>query len=106
MSGFIMKRALFQLFAGAILLAGTAILIWPDLSLFLASDACVGAGGSFDFPRVRCDFQQGHPSATFDLWPFWAAFTGVLAGIVLSGRGLLGLRLNSECKPEPLRSPA
>ena len=99
-----MKRALLYLSVGVILLIGTAIFIWPQLSLFLASDSCLDAGGSFDFSQVRCDFQQNHPYVTFDLWPFWAAFAGACAGIALVGRGLLGLRPNNSFKPKPLRS--
>ena len=57
-------------------------------SLFLASDSCLDAGGSFDFSQVRCDFQQSHPYVTFDLWPFWAAFAGACTGVALVARPL------------------
>lgn len=88
-----MKRASLYLSVGVILLIGAAIFIWPQLSLFLASDSCLDAGGSFDFSQIRCDLQQSHPYATFDLWPFWAAFAGACAGIALVACGLLDLRL-------------
>jgi len=87
-----MKRALFFLFAGVTLLIGVAALIWPQLSLFLASDACMAAGGSFDFSQVHCDFGQNHAYVVFDLWPFWVAFAGGCLGVVLAGRGLFRLR--------------
>lgn len=101
-----MKRALLYLSAGIILLIGTATLIWPQLSLFLTSNSCLETGGSFDFSQVRCDFRQSHPYVTFDLWPFRAAFAGACAGLVLVGRGLLGLRPNNSFKPGPLRGSA
>ena len=100
-----MPRALLHLFVGVVLLIGTTAFIWPQLTLFLASDSCMGVGGSFDFLRSRCDFKQTHPYVTFDLWPFWAAFGGVFAGIALVGRGLLGLRPGNS-KPTALRGTA
>lgn len=55
-----MKHTLLFLFAGVTLLIGVAAFTWPQLSLFLASDSCMAAGGSFDFSQVRCDFQRSH----------------------------------------------
>jgi hypothetical protein len=101
-----MRRALPPLFAGVTLLIGAAAFIWPQLSLFLASDSCMASGGSFDFAQVRCDFQQNHAYATFALWPFWVAVTGGFLGIALVGRAVLRLRPNDSFKPNPLRGPA
>ena len=101
-----MRRVLLSLFAGVILLIGVAAFIWPQLSLFLASDSCMASGGSFDFAQVHCDFHQNHTYATFALWPFWVAFAGGLLGIALVGRVVLRLRPNNSFKPKPLRGSA
>ncbi len=93
-----MKRALLFLSVGVILLIGTATFIWPQLSLFLASNSCMDAGGSFDFSQLHCDFQNSHPYSTFNLWPFRIAIVGICAGIFLVGCGLLGLRPNYAIK--------
>lgn len=101
-----MKRAVLSLVTGIILLVGAATFTWPQLSLFLASDSCIAAGGSYDFSQVRCDFQQSHPYVAFDLWPFQFALAGACLGVVLAGRGLLRLRPSKSFKSEPLRGPA
>ena len=98
-----MKHGFLYLIAGLVLVMGAAASIWPQFSLFLASDSCLGAGGSFDFSRIRCDFQQSPPYVTFDIWPFWVAFVGSCVGAGLMARGLLRLRPNNSFKPRPLR---
>ncbi len=101
-----MKHAPLYLVAGFILVIGSTLFIWPQLSLFLASDSCLGAGGSFDFSQFRCDFQQNHPYVTFKLWPFWAAFLGALAGFTLIGKSLVGFRRYKSLKSKPHRFDA
>jgi hypothetical protein len=98
-----MKRALLYLFCGISLLIVIATFIRPELSLFLASDSCMDAGGSFDFKQARCDFQKTHPYVTFNLWKFCAAFIGTCAAIILVSRGLLSLRTRKQVNPMPLR---
>ena len=101
-----MRNAALLLVTGFCLLVGALVFVWPDLQLWLASDSCMGNGGSFDFVSVRCDFQQAHPYVTFSLFPFWAAGVTACLGLGLVGRGLLGLRPNNSSKPTPLRSRA
>jgi hypothetical protein len=101
-----MKRALLFLFSGATLLIGAAAFIWPELSLFLASDSCMATGGSFHFSQAHCDFQQGHAYVTFDLWPFCVAFAGGCLGIALVSRGVFRLLPNNSIRPKPLRDSA
>jgi hypothetical protein len=101
-----MKHALFFLYAGLTLLIGVAIFIWPHLSLFLASDTCMAAGGSFDFSLVRCDFRQSHAYVVFDLWRFWVAFAGGCLGVALAGCGLFRSRPGNSFGSQPLRGPA
>ena len=98
-----MKLALLYLSLGVFLLIATATLIWPQLSLFLASDSCLGAGGSFDFTQVRCDFQQSHPYVVFDLWQVYGSFAAACTSIALIGRGLLGLRAVSNPRRQKLQ---
>lgn len=95
-----MKTGWSYIFLGIALVTAAIVMIWPQFSLFLASDACLGSGGSYDFLRLHCDFQQGHPYVTFKLWPFWAAIGGAMLGVVAVGRGLLRLRSDKSHKPE------
>ncbi|WP_148040901.1 hypothetical protein [Montanilutibacter psychrotolerans] len=81
-------HAVIGIVVGIALVAVSAFLIWPQLSLFLASDACLGSGGSFDFSRLRCDFNAQHPYAPFALWPFWSSLAGVGLGLAMLVRGL------------------
>jgi hypothetical protein len=96
-------RALLFLFAGVVLLVGATAFLWPGLSLFLATDACMATGGSFDFAQLRCDFQQGHAYVTFELWPFCVALAGGGLGVALASRGVVRLRRDPSTRPKPLR---
>ena len=100
-----MKQALLYTVLGLVLATGAATLIWPQLSLFLASDSCIGAGGSFDFLRWRCDFKQLHAYVTFAVWPFLLSFSVSGIGLAMLGSGLLGLQLRNTFKPNALSGP-
>ena len=91
-----MKHRSLSFVVGIVLILAAAVFIWPQLSLFLASDSCMSSGGSFDFSRVQCDFQHGHPYVPFDLWPFWVAFAAAALGAGLVIRALLHLRSNKS----------
>lgn len=86
--------------AGLALLAASACFIGPPLSLFLASDACLGAGGSYDFAGLRCDFQRSHPYAPFALPPFQVAALGTVLGAASIAHGLLRLWPGNASMPE------
>lgn len=50
------------LIAGAIgFLAAGFLLVHPVVAEFAAVDACLDAGGSYDYVRSTCDYSQNHP---------------------------------------------
>ncbi|MFB9888043.1 hypothetical protein [Balneatrix alpica] len=72
---------------------GLLLLIAPMLWLmgsfwqeFMAVDACLDAGGSFDYQQLVCDHQANHPFI-----PFGARHSGLVNGSMLLM--LLGLLL-------------
>ena len=72
---------------GIALLLLAAIVAWPAASEFVAVDACLDAGGSFNYVVGACDFQQSHPYAPFVGHSPWLL---LVAGAVAIG-GLFAL---------------
>ena len=47
----------------ALIVLGVALVVWPVLSYIrecVAVDACLDAGGSFDYAQSRCDHLENH----------------------------------------------
>ena len=44
------------------LLVLAIVLIWTWVTEFLAVDACLDSGGSYDYERRVCDYRSSHPS--------------------------------------------
>lgn len=99
-----MKHAVLYLIVGVTLLVAALAFVWPQLSLFMASDSCTGAAGSFDFLRMRCESQQGRSGVTFDLWPFWLALAASGMGLAWIARGVSTLRPKGAGKPKAKRT--
>ena len=76
-----------SLLIGALLLIAAAILIWPNVSAFFASDACLDAGGSYDYLARRCDHSVSHPFLPFyRTWTFWLSAIATVLGASVLGR--------------------
>jgi hypothetical protein len=45
----------------ALVIAGTITLAMPRVSEFLAVDACLDEGGSYDHVKGECDYMNNHP---------------------------------------------
>ncbi len=76
-----MRLRISWLLLGVFLLAVAAALVWPLVSAFFASDACLDSGGSYDYLVGRCDFTQNHPFIPFySTWSFWLAMVASLTG--------------------------
>jgi hypothetical protein len=72
---------------GALLLIAAAILIWPNVSTFFASDACLDSGGSYDYVAGQCDHSINHPFLPFyRTWTFWLSAIAAGLGSWLLGR--------------------
>lgn len=73
---------------GAVMIAAAIALAWPATSEFLAVDACLDAGGSFDAILGACDLKVSHPyvaSLAYVQSPFgspWFILIGVMLGLV------------------------
>jgi hypothetical protein len=76
---------------GALLLISAAILIWPNVSAFFASDGCLDSGGSYDYVASRCDYVQNHPFVPFyRTWSFWLATIAAVMGSLAFARSADG----------------
>lgn len=70
-----------------LIVLGGALAVWPALGYvreFVAVDACLDAGGSFDYTHSRCDHAENHAFIAYsDRHPMsvWIAAAG---GIVLA----------------------
>jgi hypothetical protein len=72
---------------GSLLLVAAAILIWPNISAFFASDGCLDSGGSYDYLAGRCDYHRNHPFLPFyRTWNFWLSAIAVVLGSIVFGR--------------------
>ena len=47
--------------AAITLLVVASVLTWTWVAEFLAVDACLDSGGSYDYERSVCDHQSSHP---------------------------------------------
>ncbi len=58
--------------AGVTLLVAAMALIWRSMAEFIAVDACLDRGGSYNYATGVCDFTESHPFApqprTASLW--------------------------------------
>ena len=80
-----MRRRL--LVTGAcLMLLGSFAMLGVQLDPFLAADACLASGGSYDFAGSACDFARAHAADPFPMWSFWAGIGGVWAGMSLFGQ--------------------
>lgn len=81
-----MKQKL-PLLAGFVFLLVGVYFFWPTEDSFFIIDSCLDSGGSYDYERSQCDFQQSHPVGTakkhFSSSP--------LLGFVFCGVGLVFL---------------
>jgi hypothetical protein len=58
-------------------------------SEFLAIDTCLDRGGSFDYDRMQCDYEQNHPYVSFSArHPVLAPTFLPLAGLGASFAGV------------------
>jgi hypothetical protein len=48
-------------FLGIALILGAVAVVWSPLRTFLAVDACLDTGGSFDYVKGMCDYARSHP---------------------------------------------
>ena len=75
------------LLVGVLLLIAAAILIWPNVSAFFASDACLDSGGSYDYLARQCDRSVSHPFIPFyRTWTFWLSAIAAVLGSLMLGR--------------------
>jgi hypothetical protein len=72
---------------GVALVCLGAALLFPQVSDFFASDACLDSGGSYDYRLHRCDWRVSHPYIPFFRdWSFWLGALVASAGLGLLGR--------------------
>ena len=77
----LMRKRFWPFVIGILLLAVAAYCSWLQASAFIASDACLDAGGSFNYSAAVCDFKQSHPHIPFySSWSFWLAAVATLSG--------------------------
>lgn len=75
-----------------VLLFGGFVVGWPATAEFLAIDACLDAGGSFNYAQSVCDFRTSHPYSPTILRSPWlillggAMFVSGAAAILQRGR--------------------
>ena len=50
-----------RIFVGTAAAILAAALVWPLASEFMAVDACLDSGGSYDYVLSTCDLQRDHP---------------------------------------------
>jgi hypothetical protein len=51
-----------------LIVLGCALAVWPVMTYvteFIAVDACLDAGGSFDYGQSRCDRARTHPVVAY-----------------------------------------
>ncbi|WP_124453451.1 hypothetical protein [Paucibacter sp. KBW04] len=74
-----MKSKAMKFVPSAVLLATALLLAWPHAQQFLAVDACLDSGGSYNYTAGACDHQASHPhAATAGGWSLWLAAVLVL----------------------------
>ncbi len=68
---------------GALLIAVALIFGGLAAREFVAAEACLDSGGSFNYSSGTCDHAQNHPYAPSNLyWPL-ALFLGVCGGVLV-----------------------
>jgi len=78
-----MKSKAVKFLPSVVLLAIALLLAWPQAQQFLAVDACLDSGGSYNYAVGVCDHQASHPYIeTAGSWSLWfAAALVVLAAL-------------------------
>jgi LPXTG-motif cell wall-anchored protein len=69
---------------GIILVLGGSAVGWPGTAAFFAVDACLDAGGSFNYTRSVCDVGQSHaysPTLAHSPWLILLGGAMVLSGV-------------------------
>jgi hypothetical protein len=70
---------------GLLLLVLAGIFFWQSISVFVAADACLDAGASYNYVAHTCDPTASHPpDREFRAWSAWL-------GMVLAAAGLWAL---------------
>jgi hypothetical protein len=83
--------------ARLILLAAVVItaLAWRPVTTWLAADACLDAGGSYDYTLSRCDHEQSHPGSDGSIVLFRNMGIPVVIG-VLAVAALIGVFVRQD----------
>ena len=67
---------------GIAMLVAAVVMGWPATSEFFAVDACLDAGGSFNYVLGICDLKVSQPYVSSPFRSPWLILLGVVLGLV------------------------